>query len=337
LQGARRTTEALQLALGWLADKPADTEMTFAVVRLCWTARQWDDAIEVARAAMEETDQPARFESLLSQTLQHARRFDEVIELRRARVRRTERLLEQAAGGAHELTLALEYRQANYMLIATLTAAGKFVEAERLIDSLLTPVSHANTGLDLAYAIDLRNTLSEIYRQTDRMDQAIEQLEIIYDLVPQDATANNNLSYTLADTGRQIGRAEKMVRFALSQNPDSSAALDTLGWVLYKRGEFGDAAYYLRRALRAAEFVDPVILDHLGDAMFRRGDHKEAVRLWRRAVEQCDPDGDPPPPKDRLDLHGVVAAKLEAHANGESPQLAPLALDQTTTAPASDD
>jgi Tfp pilus assembly protein PilF len=195
----------------------------------------------------------------------------------------------------------------------------------------------ANAGFDLSYAIDLRNVLSEIYAQTGRTDQAIEQLETVYEFVPQDATANNNLAYNLADAGRQIERAEEMVRSALSENPNSAAALYTLGWVLYKRGQYDDAAYFLRRALRAAQFNDPVIFDHLGDAVFRAGNRDEAARYWTRSKKICDPDGDPPPPPDRLKLHGVVSAKLTAVASGDTPPLAPLARSTPATAPASPD
>lgn len=337
LQAAKRTTEAIQWSLRWLADAPSDPDLTTAVIRLCWTAKQWDDAIEVARAAIEETDEPTRYESLLSQTLVHARKFDEAIEMRREKIRRYERLMEQAVGTVQETTLALRHRQAQYELIGALTSAEKYAEAERLIDSLLAPMNDANSGFDLSYAIDLRNVLSEIYAQTGRTDQAIEQLETVYEFAPQDATSNNNLAYNLADAGRQIERAEEMVRSALAENPNSSAALDTLGWVLYKRGVFDEAAHYLRRALRAAQFNDPVILDHLGDALFRAGDRTKAGRFWERALKFCDPDGDPPPPPDRLKLHAVVSAKLKALASDETPQVAPLAAQQPTTVPATSD
>jgi tetratricopeptide (TPR) repeat protein len=337
LQAAKRTTEAIQTALGWLANRPSDPDLTAAVIRLCWTSKQWDDAIEVGRAAIEETDEPTRYETLLSQTLVHAGRFDEAIEMRREKIRRYERLMERAVGSVQETTLALRHRQAQYELIGALTSAEKYAEAERLIDSLLAPMRDANAGFDLSYAIDLRNVLSEIYAQTGRTDQAIEQLETVYEFVPQDATANNNLAYNLADAGRQIERAEEMVRSALSENPNSAAALYTLGWVLYKRGQYDDAAYFLRRALRAAQFNDPVIFDHLGDAVFRAGNRDEAARYWTRSKKICDPDGDPPPPPDRLKLHGVVSAKLTAVASGDTPPLAPLARSTPATAPASPD
>src|SRR5690606_5950721 len=129
---------------------------------------------------------------------------------------------QKSAGGQNEAALALSLRQANYQLIAVLTEAGRYAEAERVIQGLLSPRLHASGGPDRAYAIDLRNLLSEVYRATDRIDQAIEQLEEIYRLEPEDGGANNNLAYLLADAGREVERAEALVRTALARDPGSS-------------------------------------------------------------------------------------------------------------------
>ncbi|HPF39576.1 MAG TPA: tetratricopeptide repeat protein [Phycisphaerae bacterium] len=332
LQSARRITEAQQLALAWLEKNPSDEDLTTSLIRLCWSSRAWDDAIEIARAAIEDTDQPMRYEQLLSLTYQHARRYDEAIEMRREQVRRYQKLLEHAQGSPHSLSIALRLRQANYDLIGAMMAAGRYANAKRQIETLLSPLLE-NPGDDAAYIMDLRNILSEVYRQSGQIDHAIEELEAIYAMSPNDAGANNNLSYTLADTGRDVERAETLVRFSLAQDPNSSASLDTLGWVLYKRGRFDEAAYYLRRALRAAQFSDPVIFDHLADTLYRLGDKAQAGRAWAKALTFCDPNGDPPPSRDRAELFDVVQAKVTALKADEPVDTAALASEVPTSAP----
>lgn len=335
LKAAGRVTEAMQLALEWLESNPSDAVLTEQLVRLCWTARQWDDAIDIAKSAIESTDQPRRYEQLLSETFQHARRFDDAIDMRREHVRRYQKLLDSARRTPHEARLMLDLRQANYQLINAMMSAGRYADAERAIESLLAPMLANPVDMDAAYVMDLRNILSEVYRQSGDDTKAIEQLEEIYSLVPQDAGANNNLGYTLADTGRQIQRAEQLVRFSLAQDPNSSASLDTLGWVLYKQGRFEEAVYYLRLALRASAYSDPVILDHLADAHYRMGKKTLAERGWRKAMRLCDPESDPPPGRDRIKLHGVVESKLDALSGGEAVSTAPLAEDsRPTTMPA---
>ncbi|MCB9852251.1 MAG: tetratricopeptide repeat protein [Phycisphaerales bacterium] len=336
LQSAKRITEAMQLALSLLEKNPSDFDLTSAIIRLCWSGRRWDDAIEIARAAIEDTDQPGRYEQLLSLTFQHARRYDDAIEMRREQVRRYQKLMDRAQGAPHATSIALRLRQANYELINAMTAAGRYADAERLTESLLTPLVDDPGSSDAAYVMDLRNILSEIYRRSGQDEQAIEQLEEIYRMAPQDGGACNNLSYTLADTGRDVDRAEQLVRSSLAQDPNSSASLDTLGWVLYKQGKFDEAVYYLRRALRAAQFSDPVILDHLADTLYRLGDKPEANRCWENAMKFCDPEGDPPPTRDRVELYGVIQSKVAAVTANEAVETAPLAKDGPTTMPSAE-
>lgn len=338
LQSAHRYTEAMQETLKWLEANPQDYDLTAALIRLCWSARDWDDAIDIARTALDETNEPRKYEQLLTQTYQFAGRDDEAIEIRREEVRRFQKLLDGARGSPHEMAIELNLRDANYRLINAMMMAGRYADAERLAESLLSSMVNEPPGDESRLAIiDLRNILSEVYRQSGQISAAIEQLEAIHAMAPLESGACNNLSYTLADTGRQIERAEKLVRTSLSQDPTSSASLDTLGWVLYKKGKFDEAAYYLRRAARAANFSDPVIFDHLADALYRDGDARAAERYWAKAMTFCDPEGDPPPTRDRLKLHGEIKTKLMAHKAGEKVETAPLAdASDPTSAPAED-
>lgn len=325
LQGAHRSPEAIRLAMKWLAANPSDFDLTAAIVRLCWSTHQWDDAIEICKSAIDGGDDRPQYERLLGQTLLHAKRYDELIDLRREQVRIRQLLMDNAEGTPNEAQFAYDVHQANYQLINAMVEAGRFEAAERLALSLLSPRLASDQRRDQLYIVDLQNIMSEIYRRSGQKAKAIESLEAIYKRMPQDGGANNNLAYTLADAGQQIERAEKLVRYALSQNPSSSANLDTLGWVLYKEERFKEAVYYLRRALREANFDDPVIFDHLADALYRMDDTAGAKHAWEKALSYCDPTDDPPPRTERVELYGTVKAKLDALNGGERVETAPLA------------
>ena len=71
---------------------------------------------------------------------------------------------------------------------------------------------------------------------------------------PLDAGITNALGYTLADHKRELPRAEQLIREALSAQPDNPALLDSLGWVLYRRGQFA-ARSRLERAFRLCTTV----------------------------------------------------------------------------------
>ena len=65
---------------------------------------------------------------------------------------------------------------------------------------------------------------------------------------PDDPGPNNDLGYLYAEQGKNLEKAESMIRKALQEDPDSSAYLDSLGWVLFKRGKVKEALEPLKKA-----------------------------------------------------------------------------------------
>ena len=61
--------------------------------------------------------------------------------------------------------------------------------------------------------------------------------------------ASNDLGYGWADAGKNLDRAEALIRVAVEAEPDNQSFLDSLGWVLYKRGQFDEARRHLEQAI----------------------------------------------------------------------------------------
>jgi len=307
LQAARLYTEAQQQALEWLADTPEDIELNDALIRLCWSAEAWDDAIDIARTGAEMSEHRLRYEDRLGRSYLLARRFDEAVEFYRDR--------------AALFETATSYRE----LLASLMGARRFAEAERVANKVLRrqlDAQGAGQDHDVNLILSMRNYLTLIYQETDRDGRALEQLEAMFGFAPDDPGINNDLGYTYADAGLHLDKAEEMIRLSLSATPRSAAGLDSLGWVLYKKGRFAEAAYYLRRALRMTDQDDPVLDDHLGDALYRLGERDPAKTNWEKAHALCDPDSDPPPDARRRKLRDTIRAKLDALEAGRTPQTA---------------
>ena len=156
--------------------------------------------------------------------------------------------------------------------------------------------------------------------QTPRSE---DQLQRVLAIVPGDARAQNALGYGWADQGIRLPEAQKLVEQALVQEPENAAYLDSLGWVLYKRGEFDKAVEWLTKARMRPGGDHPVILDHLGDALWRAGRKTEALRYWQVALESILPEmllEDPEVVQLQTELPGKIAAAV---ANQE-PAVAPL-------------
>jgi tetratricopeptide (TPR) repeat protein len=154
-------------------------------------------------------------------------------------------------------------------------------------------------------AREARFVLSNLCIYLGQMDDAEEWLEQVLDEFPEDIGAMNDLGYLWADRGKSLGRSLRMIEKAVAAEPDNGAYRDSLGWVLYRLGKYGEAVLELRKAVSTEE-PDPVILDHLGDALLRTGDSAGAVDSWQQAAALLEtaPDN-----KQRAQL----AAKIRQH------------------------
>ena len=120
-----------------------------------------------------------------------------------------------------------------------------------------------------------------------RVDAAIAVLEALHRERPLDTGITNALGYTLADHKRDLPRAEQLIRAALAAQPDNPALLDSLGWVLYRRGQYAAALPELARAFRLLHDGD--VGAHWGEALWATGQKAAARAAWQRALA-ADPD-----------------------------------------------
>ncbi|MEI8245400.1 MAG: tetratricopeptide repeat protein [Lentisphaerota bacterium] len=97
--------------------------------------------------------------------------------------------------------------------------------------------------------------------------------------------AMNNLAYLWAEQGAELDKALVWAGKAVSMEPDQATFIDTLGWVLFKKGRYAEAFGRLTEAEKFnPENAD--ILDHLGETCLKLGKKTEADEYWKRAIEQ---------------------------------------------------
>lgn len=126
-----------------------------------------------------------------------------------------------------------------------------------------------------------------LLERAGKIEAALKLLESLHRARPLDAAVTNALGYTLADHKRALPRAEQLIREALQSQPDSPAILDSLGWVLYRRGQAAAAVPVLARAFRLLHDGD--VGAHWGEALWGAGQHAAARAAWQRALA-ADPD-----------------------------------------------
>ncbi|HUO19401.1 MAG TPA: tetratricopeptide repeat protein [Steroidobacteraceae bacterium] len=129
-----------------------------------------------------------------------------------------------------------------------------------------------------------------ILDQAGHVHESVSALERLLAQRPDDPALENALGYTLADHSLELTRAEALIRRALTVMPDNPAALDSLGWVHFRRGEARDAAGTLARAYSIDH--DAEIAAHWGEALWVSGAQGEARRVWAAALAR-EPDSRP--------------------------------------------
>ena len=104
---------------------------------------------------------------------------------------------------------------------------------------------------------------------------------------PENPLAANYLGYMLADAGRRLSEAERLIRSALAKDPENDAYLDSLAWVCFRRKRYVEAGQAMAHCLRlAGDDNDSVILDHAGDIFAANNAHRLARCYWRQALRR---------------------------------------------------
>lgn len=93
----------------------------------------------------------------------------------------------------------------------------------------------------------------------------------------------NYLGYGWADRGENLDRALEMLEQAAALRPADGYIADSLGWALYRMGQYPKALAPLEKAVGMLP-DDPVVNDHLGDVYWKVGRKMEARFQWERAA-----------------------------------------------------
>ena len=137
--------------------------------------------------------------------------------------------------------------------------------------------------------VDLLYDSAMAAEKLDRIDVVEANLRKLIALKPDHAQAYNALGYTLADRTDRLKEAKGYIDKALKLLPDDPFILDSMGWVLYRLGDYKGALDYLQRAYGLRP--DPEIAAHVGEVLWVRGQQQEAEKVWRDASKD-NPDNE---------------------------------------------
>lgn len=153
--------------------------------------------------------------------------------------------------------------------------AGKYDLAEAAVRQAITTMPRLE---------ELQYELALILSARGEEEKARQVAEQVLKKNPRTPWALNFIGYSLAVEGKELDRAEKLIRQALELEPDAGYILDSLGWVYYQRGDYETALQYLEQADRA-NGPDAEILEHTGDCLLKLGRKAEAKDAYTRGLD----------------------------------------------------
>ena len=175
--------------------------------------------------------------------------------------------------------------------VTVLNVLGKWDDAVTLCKKLLDEFDAPADQSRIRYA------LAGAYWGARKFTESEAELRAILDADPDHAGACNDLGYHLADQGRNLDEAERLVRHAVAVDridrrkagdpePDNAAYLDSLAWVLFRRGKLAEARDLFEKVSAMPDgAIDAVVWDHLGDVYFRLNEKPKAKAVWETAKD----------------------------------------------------
>ena len=224
-----------------------------------------DDAATALLAVNEKSEIRSTAERLAMAVLDKAGESDRALKVG------------QAAVKAHPADIDLLLSYADLLREKT-----QFPEAIAAYDTALTkiPPTSNRKGLALYHR-------GIAYQQAKQWPRAETDLLAALQLRPDDPGLLNYLAFSWADQGINLDRARTMLERAIQLVPDDGAIVDSLGWVMYRAGDYDEAIKQLEHAV-ALDANDATINDHLGDAYWRAGRQLEAKTQWEKASHLSD-------------------------------------------------
>lgn len=137
----------------------------------------------------------------------------------------------------------------------------------------------------IALKVQFYSYLADCYYSLDSVEKAFTMFDQVLKINPDDIIVLNNYAYYLSLRNERLDLAEKMSSKAVSMESDNPTYLDTYAWVLYKRGNYSQARFYMKLALEKTKEPSGVLYEHYGDILFKNDKPEEALEMWKKAFE----------------------------------------------------
>jgi tetratricopeptide (TPR) repeat protein len=165
---------------------------------------------------------------------------------------------------------------------AYIMLAGLYVASNRQEQAIDKLTSFTDKTKDVPALMQL----ATIHEQLKHYDMASAAYEKLLTVNPKFFPALNNLAYLYSERSARPDAAYELAKRANLVFPEEPHIADTLGWILFKKGQYRDALRLLREG--ASKLPDePELQYHLGTTHYMLGEEEPAGIALRKAVESA--------------------------------------------------
>ncbi len=132
--------------------------------------------------------------------------------------------------------------------------------------------------------IQLQFFLGTISDRLGKKEDVLAHMHKVIEMDPNHVQGLNYLAFVYAESNLKLDEAEQLVRRALALEPNDGFIMDTLGWILYKKGKFSESIKVLEAAYKAQP-EESIIAEHLGDAYSKHQLVEKARKMYQHAAE----------------------------------------------------
>lgn len=338
LDDEKQYDKALTLLDGWIASAPEEAKNEYRLEKiglLSWAGRT-DACAAFAQECIDKDPKNFGFKAALLASLVQNKKYDTAVSYVQKWMPPLPATAPASGPATGPASMPASAPAADAAMGATLRSyhVRLLLLQDKFADALATADKYLAVTPDNP---ELLNQRATALQELGRGKESLTILEKLQAAAPNDAMAANNLGYFYAKEGVNLDKAERLLRRIVGPASRETApeTMDTLGYILYREGRFGEAAGVLREVVinqepDEMEEMHPVIFDHAGDAYWRLGWTKEAINFWNQSLEQARKDKNPS--REVKALLQSMPAKIKAAQSGKEPALEPVVQTTPTAA-----
>ena len=133
--------------------------------------------------------------------------------------------------------------------------------------------------------------IADTYHQLGNRQEAFDYYDKALQYNDRNLVVLNNYAYHLSLAKEHLDKAERMAAVAIKMQSNNATYLDTYAWVLFQRGSYSLAKFYIESAISKSAQPNGEVLEHYGDILYQTGNTDRAVSEWEKALSLREAEG----------------------------------------------